>query len=61
MEAHAIVEALSTKLLEVRNRRGSRVVIETDNDLLQISFLADLDLHDRYLRTNRGGEPAGEG
>jgi len=61
MEAHTIVEALSTKLLEVRHRRGCGVIIETNNDLLQISFLADLDLHDSYLGTNRGGEPAGEG
>ena len=60
MEAHTIVEALSTKLLEVRHRRGCGVIIETNNDLLQISFLADLDLHDSYLGTNRGGEPAGE-
>ena len=59
MKAHAIVEPLSTKFLKVRNRLWSRVVIKADNDLLELLFLADLDLHDRDLRTDGGGASAG--
>jgi hypothetical protein len=60
VKAHAVVEAFSTKLLKVRHSRWRRVVIETDDDLLQISLLADPDLHDGYFRPNRGGDAAGQ-
>jgi hypothetical protein len=61
VKAHAIVESFPAEFLEVGDRSGSGVVVESNDHLLEISFLADLDLHDRDLWAHGGGVSGGQG
>jgi hypothetical protein len=61
MKAHAIVESLPAEFFEIGHGGRSRVIVKTDHHLLEISLLADFDLHNRDLWTHGCGKTAGEG
>jgi hypothetical protein len=60
VKAHAIVKSFPAEFLEIGDRSGSGVVVESNDYLLEISFLADLDLDDRNLWTHGGGITGGQ-
>ena len=59
VEAHAVVKFFPDEFLEVGDGQGCGFVVEPDHDALEFLFLADPDVQDGDVRTDRGGN-AGE-